>query len=148
MVDGVTEAVTRQYEQFPYPPPDPDWDKFFEFGDPSAYSSLLWPEGPPRKDLRIPFAGCGTVQAARCAIRNPDCYVLGVDLSDTAIAEHNRLKRERSLDNLESASPIFGSCRAKSALSISSLVPACCTILSGQKKGCSHLPPCWTIAER
>jgi SAM-dependent methyltransferase len=99
--DSVTRAVARQYEEFPYPPADPNWDKFFEFGDPSVYAPLLWPEGPPRKDLRILFAGCGTIQAARCAVRNPNCQVFGIDRSEAAIAEHCRLKRERSLDNLE-----------------------------------------------
>jgi hypothetical protein len=59
MIDSVTEAVTRQCEEFPYPTVDPNWDKFVEFGDPSVHSSLLWPEGPPRKDLRILLAGCG-----------------------------------------------------------------------------------------
>jgi SAM-dependent methyltransferase len=101
MMDSVTEAVTRQYEAFPYPPADPNWDKFFEFGDPSVYSSFLWPEGPPRKHLRILFAGCGTVQAARCAVRNPNCHVFGIDVSEVAIAAHNRLKAERGLGNLE-----------------------------------------------
>jgi SAM-dependent methyltransferase len=99
--DSVTKAVARQYEEFPYPPADPNWDKFFEFGDPSVYAPLLWPEGAPRKDLRILFAGCGTIQAARCALRNPNCHVFGIDLSEAAIAEHWRLKRERGLDNLE-----------------------------------------------
>lgn len=98
---SVTDEVAKQYEAFPYPAFDPQWDKYFAFGDPSVFSPLLWPEGAPRKNLRILVAGCGTVEAARCAIRNPGCDVLGIDISEAAIATHNQLKVERDLDNLE-----------------------------------------------
>jgi SAM-dependent methyltransferase len=98
---NVTDEVARQYEAFPYPAFDPQWDKYYAFGDPSIFSPLLWPEGSPRKDLRILVAGCGTVEAARCAIRNPACQVLGIDVSEAAITSHNRLKDERNLNNLE-----------------------------------------------
>src|SRR5580658_7400326 len=81
---SATDEVARQYEAFPYPAFDPQWDKYFAFGDPSVFSPLLWPEGPPRKNLRILVAGCGTVEAARCAIRNPGCEVLGIDISEVA----------------------------------------------------------------
>jgi SAM-dependent methyltransferase len=98
---SATDEVARQYEAFPYPAFDPQWDKYFAFGDPSVFSPLLWPEGPPRKNLRILVAGCGTVEAARCAIRNPGCEVLGIDISEVAIATHGQLKSERRLHNLE-----------------------------------------------
>ena len=100
-MDSITKAIARQYEAFPYPPVDPQWDKFIEFGDPSVYSPLLWPEGLPCKQLHILVAGCGTTQAARCAMRNPSCRVFGIDVSDAAIAAHKRLKDERNLHNLE-----------------------------------------------
>jgi SAM-dependent methyltransferase len=98
---SVTDQVARQYEAFPYPAFDPQWDKYIAFGDPSIFSPLLWPEGPPRKNLRILVAGCGTVEAARYAFRNPNCQVLGIDISEAAIKTHSRLKDERNLDNLE-----------------------------------------------
>lgn len=100
-MNSVTDEVAKQYEAFPYPAFDPQWDKYYAFGDPSVFSPLLWPEGAPRKNLRILVAGCGTVEAARCAIRNPSCRVLGIDISEAAIAAHNQLKNERRLDNLE-----------------------------------------------
>jgi SAM-dependent methyltransferase len=103
MIDKVTDAVSRQYETFPYPPPDVNrrWSDLIEVSDPSMFSPLLWPEGRPRESLRILIAGCGTVQAARCALRNPSCQVLGIDISDAAIAAHERLKCEHNLANLE-----------------------------------------------
>src|SRR5215475_10532344 len=102
-MDTITDAVTRQYEIFPYPPPDSSgkWDAAIEGGDPSIFSPLLWPEGRPRSDLRILVAGCGTIQAARYALRNPSCSVLGIDLSEAAIAANERFKAERNLANLE-----------------------------------------------
>ena len=100
-MDKSTEAVARQYEAFPYPPIDAQWDKFIEFGDPSIFSPLLWPEGIPHRELRILFAGCGTTQAARCAFRNPSCQIFGIDVSEAAIVAHKRLKDERNLHNLE-----------------------------------------------
>jgi SAM-dependent methyltransferase len=99
-MDSVTEAVAQQYEAFPYPELAPKWDNLIELTDPSICGPLLWPEGRPREKLRILIAGCGTAQAARYALRNPSCEVLGIDLSEAAIATHERLKTERHLTNL------------------------------------------------
>jgi SAM-dependent methyltransferase len=97
----VTARITQQYEKFPYPSPNQKWDELIEFGEPRFYSSLLWPEGKPCDELNILIAGCGTVQAARYALHHPDCRVLGVDLSTSAISEEQRLKEQHGLTNLE-----------------------------------------------
>jgi 2-polyprenyl-3-methyl-5-hydroxy-6-metoxy-1,4-benzoquinol methylase len=106
MEDTVTEAVRKQYEAYSYPPPIEDAAKFLKkWGpltcDPKFAGIQLWPEGRPRQDLRILCAGCGSSQAALIALNNPDCAVLGIDLSETSLAHSNRLRDQHSLANLE-----------------------------------------------
>ena len=106
MEDTVTEAVRKQYEAYSYPPPIEDAEKFLkQWGpltcDPRFAGIQLWPEGRPRQDLRILCAGCGSSQAALIALNNPDCSVVGVDLSEASLAHSNRLRERHSLGNLE-----------------------------------------------
>ena len=69
--------------------------------DPEFAGIQLWPEGRPRQDLRILCAGCGSSQAPLIALNNPDCSVVGIDLSETSLAHSNRLRDRHSLANLE-----------------------------------------------
>jgi len=106
MEDTVTEAVRKQYEAFSYPPPIEDAEKFLKkWGpltcDPKFAGIQLWPEGRPRQDLRILCAGCGSSQSALIALNNPECAVLGIDLSETSLAHSNRLRDRHRLANLE-----------------------------------------------
>ena len=106
MEDTVTEAVRKQYEAFSYPPPIEDAEKFLKkWGpltcDPKFAGIQLWPEGRPRQDLRILCAGCGSSQAPLIALNNPDCAVIGIDLSETSLAHSNRLRDRHGLKNLE-----------------------------------------------
>ena len=106
MEDSVTEAVRKQYEAYSYPPPIEDAEKFLKkWGpltcDPKFAGIQLWPEGRPRQDLRILCAGCGSSQAALIALNNPDCSVLGIDLSETSLAHSKRHRDRHSLTNLE-----------------------------------------------
>lgn len=106
MEDSVTLAVRNQYEAYSYPPPIADAEQFLKkWGpltcDPKFAGIQLWPEGRPRQDLRILCAGCGSSQAALIALNNPDCAVLGIDLSETSLAHTNRLRDRHSLTNLE-----------------------------------------------
>jgi 2-polyprenyl-3-methyl-5-hydroxy-6-metoxy-1,4-benzoquinol methylase len=106
MEDTITEAVRKQYEAYSYPPPIEDAEKYLKkWGpltcDPKFAGIQLWPEGWPRQDLRILCAGCGSSQAALIALSNPDCAVLGIDLSETSLAHSNRLRDRHRLANLE-----------------------------------------------
>lgn len=97
--------VARQYEAYAYPAPLRDLGEsiaagYFEPGDPSRYGPLLWPEGRPRRRLRILAAGCGTVQAAYLAFTNPDCEVIGIDLSEASLAHERYLQDRHGLANL------------------------------------------------
>ncbi|KRR25404.1 hypothetical protein CQ14_10500 [Bradyrhizobium lablabi] len=104
--DTITEAVRKQYEAYSYPPPVEDGEKFLkQWGpltcDPKFAGIQLWPEGRTRQDLRILCAGCGSSQAALIALNNPDCAVVGIDLSETSIAHSKRLGDRHGLANLE-----------------------------------------------
>ena len=106
MEDTVTEAVRKQYEAYSYPPPIEDAEQFLkQWGpltcDPKFAGIQLWPEGRPRQGLRILCAGCGSSQAALIALNNPDCSVLGIDLSEASLAHTRRLRDRHNLTNLE-----------------------------------------------
>jgi len=106
MVDTITEAVRKQYEAYSYPPPIEDAESFLrKWGpltcDPKFAGIQLWPEGRPRQDLRILCAGCGSSQAPLIALNNPDCTVLGIDLSETSLGHSKRLRDRHRLANLE-----------------------------------------------
>jgi len=106
MQDTVTEAVRKQYEAYSYPPPIEDAEQFLkQWGpltcDPRFAGIQLWPEGRPRQELRILCAGCGSSQSPLIALNNPDCAVLGIDLSDASLAHSNRLRDRHGLKNLE-----------------------------------------------
>ena len=106
MEDTVTEAVRKQYEAYSYPPPIEDAAAFLKkWGpltcDPRFAGIQLWLEGRPRQDLRILCAGCGSSQAPLIALNNPDCSVVGIDLSETSLAHSNRLRDRHGLKNLE-----------------------------------------------
>ena len=105
-VHEVSERVATQYEHYMYPTPLDDLSgpaarARTERADPKYYGAQLWPEGPPRNNLRILSAGCGTNQAAHLAYNNPDCSVLGIDLSEASIANQRRLADKHALKNLK-----------------------------------------------
>lgn len=104
-MDDVSTMVARQYEAYAYPEPFSDLEAqiaagYQQFGDPSRYGPLIWPEGRPREKLRILCAGCGTVQAAYFAFTNRDCEVVGVDLSSSSLAHERFLQDKHGLTNL------------------------------------------------
>lgn len=99
------QRVKEQYERWPYPEPIVDLEAWLEHNwqwfDPSHAAQLLWPEGRPGKELEILIAGCGTNQAAVFAVNNPTAHVVGIDVSQAALAHHQALKQRYGLDNLE-----------------------------------------------
>jgi|WetSurMetagenome_2_1015567.scaffolds.fasta_scaffold30322_2 SAM-dependent methyltransferase len=107
---ATTGKVARFYEHHPYPPPQDDLEARGEqWGDRRrrADSHLFWPSEPYRADRSILVAGCGTMQAARYAVRWPGAEVVGIDVSAKSIAFTRALKRKHGLDNLEALqSPI------------------------------------------
>lgn len=99
------DPVEQQYSQYSYPEPAddiPTWLQTWNYDpyDPSLFSPLYWPEGRPRANLEILVAGCGTMQAAVLAFKNPACRITGVDFSSASIAHEARLRERHDLKNL------------------------------------------------
>jgi SAM-dependent methyltransferase len=98
-------AVRAFYDRHPYPPPVTDLDdcrrRWQDEDRRRADYHLYWPGRLYRDNLNILIAGCGTAQAARYALRQPEASVTGIDVSSTSIEQTQALKRQYHLENLE-----------------------------------------------
>lgn len=103
--DRTREAVRAFYDAHPYPPPQEELEGYRrcwqDEGRRRADFHLHWPELPYRADLRVLVAGCGTSQAAKHALRQPESKVVGIDLSAASVRHTEALKRKYNLANLE-----------------------------------------------
>jgi SAM-dependent methyltransferase len=99
-----TKAIRAFYEAHPYPPPVTTLEKRLDrYRDPHrrrAQSLLLWPLEKPRPDRSILVAGCGTSQAARHALMEPDARVTAIDVSDTSLRHTRDLQQKHDIRNL------------------------------------------------
>jgi SAM-dependent methyltransferase len=87
----------------PYPGPVDSLDQNV-LGNPErrrAHFHLTWPTERPRASLEILVAGCGTSQAARYALREPEARVTAIDISETSLRHTRDLQRKHKLENLE-----------------------------------------------
>ena len=66
-----------------------------------AQSLLLWPLEKPRPDRSILVAGCGTSQAARHALMEPDARVTAIDISETSLRHTRDLQQKHDIRNLQ-----------------------------------------------
>jgi SAM-dependent methyltransferase len=98
-------SVQSFYERMPYPAPLTNLDAHLELlKDPERRrirSLLMFPEGQTEKYQNILVAGCGTSQAARVALREPDSRVVAIDISATSLNHLRALQRKYRLENLE-----------------------------------------------
>ncbi len=98
------DAVRAFYEAHPYPAPVESLEKRLDrYRDPRrrrAQSLLLWPLEKPRADRTILIAGCGTAQAARHALMEPDARVTAIDISETSLRHTRDLQQKHDLRNL------------------------------------------------
>ena len=99
------EEVRDFYEKMPYPAPvdnlDRDRDLHANPQRRRAQFHLTWPTERPRANQEILVAGCGTSQAARYALREPDARVTAIDVSETSLRHTLDLQRKYNLNNLE-----------------------------------------------
>jgi SAM-dependent methyltransferase len=104
-IDGVAPAVQAFYDLHPYPPPVDDLEGYRQsWQDESkrrADFHLHWPDRAYHTDLKVLVAGCGTAQAAKHALRQRTCHVVGIDISETSVRHTLALKRKHDLGNLE-----------------------------------------------
>jgi SAM-dependent methyltransferase len=99
------EEVRQFYERLPYPPPLTSLDEHRElYSDPDRRRALfhrIWPSERPGGHQEILVAGCGTSQAARYALREPDARVTAIDISNTSLRHTRDLQKKYALENLE-----------------------------------------------
>jgi len=99
------EEVRDFYQRMPYPAPLTSLDEHRElYRNPArrrAQFHLLWPNKRLRGDLEILVAGCGTSQAARYALREPEARVTAIDISEMSLRHTRALKQKYDLKNLE-----------------------------------------------
>lgn len=102
--DSLTAELCDFYERMPYPAPLTSLDEHRElYRNPErrrALFHLIWPTEKPRANLEILIAGCGTSQAARYALREPDARVTAIDISQTSLNHTLQLQKKYKLDNL------------------------------------------------
>ena len=100
-----SEEVRDFYERMPYPAPrtslDSHRDRYKNADRRRAEFHLTWPAKQPRGGQEILIAGCGTSQAARYALREPDARITAIDISDTSLRHTRDLQRKYNLENLE-----------------------------------------------
>ena len=102
---NIADEVRAFYDRHPYPPPVTDLDddrrSWQDQNRRLADYHLYWPDRPYRDNLNVLVAGCGTAQAARYALRQPESSFIGIDVSATSIEHTETLKRQYDLTNLE-----------------------------------------------
>ena len=100
-----SEEVRDFYERMPYPAPltslDEHRDLYKNRDRRRAEFHLIWPAKQPRENQEILIAGCGTSQAARYALREPDARITAIDVSDASLRHTRDLQRKYNLKNLE-----------------------------------------------
>lgn len=96
--------VQKQYNDWAFPTPIEDlenWAKdHCQICDPQYHAAIIWPDQPPKNNLSILVAGCGTSQAAILAYTNPQAKIIGIDFSAASLAHTEKLKAKHNLSNL------------------------------------------------
>jgi SAM-dependent methyltransferase len=99
-----TAELRDFYEKMPYPTPLTSLDEHRElYSNPErrrALFHLMWPTERLRGDQEILVAGCGTSQAAKYALREPNARVTAIDVSETSLIHTRALQKKYGLDNL------------------------------------------------
>jgi SAM-dependent methyltransferase len=97
-------AIRAFYESHPYPEPVGTLEKRLDrYRDPRrrhAQNLLLWPLEKARSDRAILVAGCGTSQAARHALMEPEARVAAIDISETSLRHTHDLQEKHGIRNL------------------------------------------------
>jgi len=99
------EDVRDFYERMPYPAPltslDKHRDLYANADHRRTQFHLTWPTEQPRGNLEILVAGCGTSQAAKYALREPDARVTALDISEMSLRHTRDLQQKYNLENLD-----------------------------------------------
>jgi len=99
----ISHKVRLQYEKYPYPDFDPDWDKpqLLVSGHLSLMCELIWGGKKSPRHLRVLDAGCGTGSAlVAMAMSYPETDIVAVDFSETSINKAENLAHQYNTKNI------------------------------------------------
>ena len=99
----ISARVRQQYERFPYPDYDPDWDRpqLLVSGHLSLISDVLWAGRKSIDGLRVLDAGCGTGSPlVAMAMAYPKADITAVDFSETSLNKARNLAKEHNVTNI------------------------------------------------
>ena len=102
-LESISKKVRQQYESFPYPDYDPDWDKpqLLVSGHLSLMCELLWGGLKTPRGLRILDAGCGTGSPLiAMAMNYPEADIVGVDFSQSSLDKARKLANRYQVRNI------------------------------------------------
>ena len=99
----ISEHVRQQYERFPYPDYDPDWDRpqLLVSGHLSLMCELIWAGKKSPDGLRVLDAGCGTGSPLiAMAMTFPNADITAVDFSETSLDKARQLAEQHNVKNV------------------------------------------------
>jgi 2-polyprenyl-3-methyl-5-hydroxy-6-metoxy-1,4-benzoquinol methylase len=100
-----SDEVHEFYERMPYPAPLTNLNEYRDLCSNldrrRALFHLIFPTAKPRANLEILIAGCGTSQAAKYALREPDARITAIDVSETSLHHTRQLQQKYGLANVE-----------------------------------------------
>jgi ubiquinone/menaquinone biosynthesis C-methylase UbiE len=99
----ISDRVRQQYEWFPYPDYDPDWDRpqLLVSGHLSLMCEVLWAGKKSPEGLRVLDAGCGTGSPlVAMAMNYPQADITAVDFSETSLNKARWLAKEHGVKNV------------------------------------------------
>jgi ubiquinone/menaquinone biosynthesis C-methylase UbiE len=102
-ISGISDRVRQQYERFPYPDYDPDWDRpqLLVSGHLSLMCEVLWAGKKSPEGLRVMDAGCGTGSPlVAMAMNYPQADIAAVDFSETSLNKARWLAKEHGVKNV------------------------------------------------
>lgn len=99
----IGDRVRRQYERFPYPDYDPDWDRpqLLVSGHLSLMCEVIWAGRKSPGQLRVLDAGCGTGSPlVAMAMTYPNADIVAVDFSKSSLDKARQLAGQNNVKNV------------------------------------------------
>lgn len=99
----ISQKVRQQYEEFPYPDFDLNFDKprLLVSGHLGLMSEVLWAGKKEPGDLRVLDAGCGTGgPLVAMAVAFPQTEIIGIDFSEASLAKARLLAEKYNCKNV------------------------------------------------
>lgn len=99
----ISTLVKQQYERFPYPDYDPNWDRpqLLVSGHLSLMGDVIWAGKKSIDGLRVLDAGCGTGSPlVAMAMAYPNADITAIDFSETSLNKARWLAQQYNVKNI------------------------------------------------